>query len=74
MMESDWKEPEDVLPPEGRFVLATVEIVEGVRFNEVVFMLNGEWYLADGRRVDMPLLAWTERPKPWQGTKRGARS
>jgi hypothetical protein len=72
-MEADWKEPEDVLPPEGQFVLVTTEPAEGLRFNVIAFMLDGEWYLANGRRLDMPLLAWTERRKPWAGTKRGDR-
>jgi hypothetical protein len=73
-MEADWKEPEDVLPPEGTFVLATIETVNGLRYTELVFMAHGEWYAVNGSHIDRRVLAWTEPRKPWAGTRRGARS
>jgi hypothetical protein len=70
----EWRETADMLPPEGRRVLATAEDADGLRCNVVAFLLDGEWYLDAGRRVGAQVAAWADQPTPWTGARRGARS
>jgi hypothetical protein len=70
----EWRETADTLPPEGRRVLATAEGADGLRYNIVAFLLDGEWYLDAGRSVGAHILAWSDQPTPWAGARRGARS